>query len=118
MENEDDKFEIEDELIDRFGDIPTPVQNIIAVAALKSPAKAAGIYEISQSADILRLKFMPEYIDANLIMGLDKAFPKRIKLVSGEKPIINYAIKDDGKNILDIVNNLLSIIKELQNEKN
>ena len=29
IETEDDKFEIEDELIDRFGDIPRAVQNII-----------------------------------------------------------------------------------------
>ncbi len=115
VENDEDKFEIEDELIDRFGDIPMPVQNIISVAALKSPAKAVGIYEISQSSDALQLKFMPEYIDANLIMGLDKQFPKRIKLVSSEKPVINYRMNGDIRDILDIVNNLLSVIKELQN---
>lgn len=117
VENDDDKFEIEDELIDRFGDIPEPVQNIIAVAALKSPAKAVGICEISQNANILSMKFMPEYIDANLIMGLDKNFPKRIKLVSSEKPIINYSIRNGEKDILNIVNNLLSVIKELQNSE-
>ncbi len=115
VENDDDKFEIEDELIDRFGDIPEPVQNIIAVAALKAPAKEAGICDISQHSDVLQITFMPEYIDANLIMGLDGQFPRRIKLMSSEKPAINYTLGKDGKNILDIVNNLLSVIKELQN---
>ncbi|MCC8160838.1 MAG: transcription-repair coupling factor [Oscillospiraceae bacterium] len=117
VETEDDKFEIEDELIDRFGDIPKPVQNIIEVAALKTPAKECGIYEISQSGDTLSLKFEEDYVDAPLIMGLDRAFPKRIKLVSSENPIISYALKGDYKNILKIVNNLLTQIKELQNKE-
>lgn len=116
VETEEDKFEIEDELIDRFGDIPKSVQNIIDVAALKSPAREAGIYEISQTGDILQFKFNEDYVDANLIMGLDRIFPKRIKLVSSQKPIINYSLKGDYKNVLNIVNNLLSATKELQNE--
>lgn len=116
VETEEDKFEIEDELIDRFGDIPKSVQNIIDVAALKSPAREAGIYEISQTGDILQFKFNEDYVDANLIMGLDRTFPKRIKLVSSQKPIINYSLKGDYKNVLNIVNNLLSATKELQNE--
>ncbi len=114
VETQDDKFEIEDELIDRFGDIPKAVQNIIEVAALKSPAKAVGIYEISQTADALLLKFHEGYVDVNLIMGLDKAYPKRIKLLSGEKPVISFAIRGEHKNILNIINNLLSEIKEMQ----
>ena len=58
--------------------------------------------------------FGENYVDANLIMGLDKMFPKRIKLLSGDKPVISYAIKGEYKKILNIVNNLLSTIKELQ----
>lgn len=115
VETEDDKFEIEDELIDRFGDIPKPVENIIAVAAMKTPAKAVGVHEISQTADALLLKFGEDYVDANLVMGLDRAFPKRIKLLSGEKPVISFALRGEHKLILNIISNLLSVIKELQN---
>ncbi len=54
---EDDKFEIEDELIDRFGDIPRAVQNIIeSPVLLKTYAKECGIYEIAQSGDNLLMK--------------------------------------------------------------
>ncbi len=115
VETKDDKFEIEDELIDRFGDIPKAVQNIIDVAAMKAPAKEAGIYEISQTADALLLKFYEDYVDANLVMGLDRAYPKRIKLLSGERPVISFAMRGEHKRILEIVNNLLISIKELQN---
>ena len=115
IESEDDKFEIEDELIDRFGDIPKPVQNIIEVAALKIPAKECGVYEINQRADAVLLTFEADKIDAQLVMGLDRLYPKRIKLYSGEKPVIGYALRGQHKEILNIVNNLLTQIKELQN---
>ncbi|MBR0470730.1 MAG: transcription-repair coupling factor, partial [Clostridia bacterium] len=115
IESEDDKFEIEDELIDRFGDIPKPVQNIIEVAALKIPAKECGVYEINQRADAVLLTFEADKIDAQLVMGLDSLYPKRIKLYSGEKPVIGYALRGQHKEILNIVNNLLTQIKELQN---
>lgn len=117
IETEDEKFEIEDELIDRFGDIPKSVQNIIDIAALKAPAKECGIFEIQQSGDNMLLKFEENRIDAMLVMGLDKKYPKRIKLLSGEKPVISYAIKGDYKNLLNIVNNLLNDVKELQKEE-
>ena len=82
---------------------------------MKSPAKNAGIFEITQSGDSLLLKFHEEFIDANLIMGLDRTYPKRIKLLSDEKPIVSYALKGDYKNILNTVSNLIYVIKELQN---
>lgn len=117
VETEDDRFEIEDELIDRFGDIPKPVLNIIAVAAMKPLARECGIYEISQSSSALNLKFLEDYVDAKLVMGLDVAFYGRIKLLSDEKPIISFALRDSDGSILDIINNLLNVIKELQSRE-
>ncbi len=115
VESEDDKFEIQDELIDRFGDIPKPVQNIIEIASLKTPAKEAGIYEISQRDGDLLLKFREDFVDVKLIMGLDEKYTGRIKLLSGEKPAISFSLKNSDENILTLTNNLLSSIKELQN---
>lgn len=114
VETQDDKFEIEDELVDRFGDIPQSVRNIIDVAALKAPARDAGIYEISQNGDNVMLHFGEEYVDAGLVMGLERKLGGRIKLLSGEKPVISCRLKKTDKDILKFVNNLLSIIKELQ----
>ncbi|MBR0366077.1 MAG: transcription-repair coupling factor, partial [Clostridia bacterium] len=42
IENEADETEIRDELIDRYGEPPLSVQNIISVAALKLPAREVG----------------------------------------------------------------------------
>jgi transcription-repair coupling factor (superfamily II helicase) len=117
IESEDDKFEIEDELIDRYGDIPKPVQNIVNVASLKIAAREAGIFEIAQHGNILQLKFHENYVSANLVMGLDKKFPRRIKLLATEKPTINIIMKGDTKNITEFVSDLLGTVKEIQQEE-
>jgi transcription-repair coupling factor (superfamily II helicase) len=117
IESEDDKFEIEDELIDRYGDIPKPVQNIVNVASLKIAAREAGVFEIVQHGNILQLKFHENYVSANLIMGLDKKFPRRIKLLATEKPTINITMKGDTKNTTEFVSDLLGTVKEIQQEE-
>lgn len=117
IESEDDKFEIEDELIDRYGDIPKPVQNIVNVAALKIPAREAGIYEIAQRSDIIQFKFYSEYVSAQLVMGLDKKYPKRIKLLASENPTVNIKLKGEVKNITAAVSDMLYTIKDLQEQE-
>lgn len=114
IESEDDKFELEDELIDRYGDIPVPVQNIINIAELKIPAREAGIYEIMQRGNIIQFKFHEEYVSAQLVMGLDGKYPKRIKLIAAEKPTVNIKLKGEVKNITAAVSDMLYTIKDLQ----
>ena len=113
IENESDKFEIEDELIDRYGDIPKFVQNIIDVSALKIKARECGIYEISQHGNGIELKFNEDCIDAKTIFALDTKYPKRIKISASEKPAITFRT-DEGTNPLQYLNELLPVICEMQ----
>lgn len=114
IDSEDDKFEIEDELIDRYGDIPKSVQNIINVAALKIPARETGVFEIAQHGNVIQFKFYENYVSAQLVMGMDKKYPGRIKLIASETPTVNVAIKGEVKNIIAAVNDILYTIKDLQ----
>ncbi len=114
ISSEDDKFEIEDELIDRYGDIPLAVQNIIDVAALKLPAREAGICEITQRQQSVSLKFNEDRLDAPLVIALDKKFPKRIKLASSVNPIITFKIEKLTDNPITVIHELLDTVIELQ----
>ncbi|MCQ6563725.1 transcription-repair coupling factor [Paenibacillus mendelii] len=49
--------DLREELIDRFGDLPQAVDNLLAVARLKVFGAACGIEQISQRGDDLILKF-------------------------------------------------------------
>ena len=93
------------------------MQNIIDVSALKIKAKACGAYEILQQGSVLHIKFVADAIDAYMVMGLDKAFPKQIKISASEMPEISFKIKDDNKNILEYTENILDSILQLKTEK-
>ena len=115
IETEEDQFEIQDELIDRYGEPPKPVMNIIAVAVAKIPAREVGITEITEKLRVVTMTFVPEKLTPEVIFGLDNKCPGRVKLLSEEKPSIRITMTEKDKNVLEFINNLLIFIKELQN---
>ena len=54
IENEEDIDDMTEELIDRFGDIPKTVQQLLHVAALKNLAHAAYVTAVEQKGDAVR----------------------------------------------------------------
>ncbi len=117
IETEDDEFEVSDELIDRYGDMPKPVMNIIAVAALKIPSREVGCVEVVQRQGQLTLKFGENVLTPELVFGLDAKLRGRIKVAPSSVPSISVKLTEKDGNILEFVKNLLILIKELQNAK-
>lgn len=115
IETEEDEFEIRDELIDRYGEPPRPVINIIKVAAVKIPAREVGCTELTEKNRVVTLKFLPDRVTPDLLFGLDKKYPSRVKLLSGDCPSIRVNMRESDKNALEFINNLLNLINELQN---
>lgn len=115
VECEEDELEIKDELIDRYGEPPKSVLNIIAVAVLKIPARAIGCTEVTEKNRVITLKFAENRLTPEIIFGLDKKYPKRVKLLSDKNPALQIRMKESDKNSLEFINNLLNLIKELQN---
>ena len=117
IETEEDESEISDELIDRYGDMPKPVINIIAVASLKIPAREVGCTEIAQRMGQLTLKFRNDCLTPDVVFGLDGKLRGRVKVISSDVPSIQIKLTERDGNILEFVKKLLNLIKELQNEK-
>ncbi len=107
---EDDKFEVEDELIDRYGDIPKPVSNIISVAKIKYMARDRGIFEITQKDRIVTLKFMEDCLNMDIIQTLDKAYPYCIRIMSQTEPIIRFTMKEAIRSNLKLIEEILEKI--------
>ncbi len=51
--------DVEEELVDRFGDLPEPVVNLVAIAQLKALCSAMGIESVIRRAGQLVMKFSP-----------------------------------------------------------
>lgn len=53
IESKEDYFEIEEEIEDRFSDIPDPVRNLVIISYIKSMGKRLGIKKIKQEKTII-----------------------------------------------------------------
>ncbi len=106
-----------DELIDRFGEPPKAVLNLVEIAEIKALSKEAGVLEISEKPTgrfIITLEESP-YVSDN-VMKLILSNPKDVKPINGAKPKISYTSKDI-KNKLSNVKFILQTIISLKNEE-
>ncbi len=62
IEDEDSKLDVEAELIDRFGDIPEPVETLILVARLRAVTRRLGINHLFLRADGIHMRLDPKFI--------------------------------------------------------
>ncbi len=117
IENESDQLEIRDELIDRYGEPPRSVLNIIAVAALKPTAKAVGCTEIRERMRVVTIAFDTDRLTPDIVFGLDNVYKGRVKLISGERPALTVTMRPSDGAPLEFVGDVLKNIKELQGEQ-
>ncbi len=60
IETEEESLDMQDELMDRFGEIPKPVTNLLQVALLKSMAHRAYVTEVRINRQEIRLTMYPK----------------------------------------------------------
>ena len=80
-----------DELIDRYGDPPRAVNNLIAVALLRGQAAACAVTEITQRAG--GLIFALERFELEPISQLSGQYPGRMLFSPGDKPTLTLKLR-------------------------
>ena len=91
IENEDEYIDMQDELMDRFGEIPRPVENLLRIAALKGIAHSAFVTEVGINRQEVRLTMYPKArMDAAGIPPLVASYKGRLKFQMGDEPCILY----------------------------
>ena len=101
IRTEEDADDMVDELIDRFGDPPRPVNNLISVALLRGNASRCGISEISQKG--MALNFTLDGFDLeriSLLCGSER-YKGRLLFSAGEKPYLSLKVKK-GEDVLKL----------------
>jgi len=68
IEDEDSKLDVEAELIDRFGDIPAPVETLILVARLRAVTRRLGISHLFLRADGIHMRLEPKFIPDSMTL--------------------------------------------------
>ena len=82
-----------DEIVDRYGDPPKGVMNLIAIALLRARAASSGIVEISQKGSTLSVSLGVFDFAAVSALCEEPAFKGRIFFVSGKIPAISVKLK-------------------------
>ena len=78
-----------DELIDRFGALPRPVDHLLKIALLKAEAHGAYVTEITGDANELRFTMLKEApVDPQSLIRLAKESRGTVKLAAGPSPVL------------------------------
>lgn len=115
--NEEDSRDTADELIDRFGEYPACVGNLLLAAECKALAKQTGIAQITMRDNNILFYFKNSF-DPALIAQLIGAYKGKILLSAGQKPYFSYHLTDaEKKTLLASIKSLLQTYKDLHNEE-
>lgn len=105
---EEDIQDITDEIIDRFGEMPKQIENLLEISRIKQMAKKLYINKISSKRDGVVFTFENEKLNGDKAIELIKIYGNDIKFSPGVKPMITYKIsKKSEKELLIEIENFL-----------
>lgn len=115
IETEDEYMDMQDELMDRFGDIPRSVDNLLMIAGLRAMAHRAYVTEVAVNSQEVRLTmYQKARIQVEKIPELVKGYNGALKLVPGEVPAFHYIDrKSKNQDSLEMAEKAKEILKEL-----
>ena len=92
IKDDDDARDMIDELIDRCGEPPKAVLNLIDIALLRAAASAVNITEVTQKKDYLVLSFAKPDVERIMKLCGNREMNGRLLLNAGDKPYITYRL--------------------------
>ena len=115
IETEDEYMDMQDELMDRFGDIPRSVDNLLMIAGLRALAHQAYVTEVVINRQEIRLSmYQKARLQIEKIPELVKAYKGDLKLVPGEVPAFHYIDRrNKNQDSLAMVEKAKEILKGL-----
>ena len=114
IQTPEDAADVLDELIDRYGDPPPSVSDLVNVSLVRVQATAVGVYEVTQKKDTLVLQV--ETLDVPMIRGLLVAFNGRVTAGAGSKPYLSVTLHPDEKP-LELLQSILKAMAEILGTK-
>ncbi|WP_110953642.1 transcription-repair coupling factor [Anaerosinus massiliensis] len=119
VRNQDHLQDLLDELIDRFGEPPEAVTNLLAVAEIKNTARTLGLQSIIQRPAKIEFTFSEHpNIEVEGILKLKDLFGGFVKIIAGPPEVISLKLSPNYmKKVLEFVKKVLKTLA-LQDRKN
>lgn len=114
IRNEEEYYDMQEELEDRYGDLPKSVQLLLEVVLVKSEAHALGITAISQKHGNLLLEFLPQpKLDPAKLMELIAKEKGRYLFTAGTTPYLTIKpAREEAEKPLEVVKSFLAAIRD------
>ena len=108
--SEEDIQNIVDEMIDRFGNMPNQIENLLDIARIKILCKKKNISKVQEKRNFVVFTFDAKELNID-INELVKKYRNQIKFTQGIKPQITFATKSTTEK--EILNEIIEFLKEL-----
>ncbi len=119
IENEEEMDDMLEELIDRFGDVPKKVQQLLSIALLKALAHSAYVVSVEQKGEVYKFTMYEKAkVHVERIPALIEKFKGNLKFKVDTNPYFLYQKlsknrKEKDEDVLELVKNVLNDIKTL-----
>ncbi|MCR4432359.1 MAG: transcription-repair coupling factor [Tepidanaerobacteraceae bacterium] len=116
VETVEEVCDLEDEIEDRFGDIPEPARNLIEISRIKVLARKLKITSINQQGEIIRFQFRDaQALTPETIFRLSEVFQKQIVFTSSSVPAFSLRTRGmEGYKLLTRIEKLLDEMNTMQ----
>lgn len=109
--SEEDVQNIIDELLDRYGEMPKEVENLIQVARIKMLCKQAHLIKLNQNKERAVFTFEGNDFNMEMVDNLMKKYKNKIKFSPAKDPYITYQLDiTSGDKLVEEIKNMLADI--------
>jgi len=108
-----------DELIDRFGEPPRPVQNLLRVAQLKAEAHSLYFVEIKESSNDITFRMFEraKVNGSNIPLVVEKNKPLLSFVPDKKEPYFYYRKQKNSPDTIEVICRVLADCRELLTEQ-
>ena len=115
IETEEEYMDMQDELMDRFGDIPRSVENLLKIASIRALAHQAYVTEVVINRQEVRLTmYQKAKLQVDKIPDMARSYKGDLKLVPGDVPSFHYIDRrNKNQDSLEMMGKAEEILKSM-----
>ena len=100
--NEDDIQNVTDEILDRYGQMPYEIENLLDIARIKNLSREKHILKVAQKNENIIFYFESDEFNFDVVDKLMKMYRNRIKFSPAREPYITFKLLDRKKTLEEI----------------
>ena len=118
IKDEKDYLDTQEEIEDRYGNIPYQVYNLLDIAFIKALANALYITLINENNKVITIRFKENAeLRPDKIPEVIKEYGRNMRFITGKEPEFKVHVEEmDKKDLLDNIKNILHLIKKLKSD--